>query len=33
MVFIGDGAAYHKSEEIKAYLACVNRGKEEQEWE
>jgi len=29
---IWDGASYHKSQELKAYLATVNQGLEESSW-
>jgi len=33
MVLIWDGATYHKSGEIKGFLAAVNQGKAANEWE
>ncbi|WP_088431532.1 IS630 family transposase [Halomicronema hongdechloris] len=33
IALIWDGASYHKSQEIKDFLATVNHGKEETEWQ
>ncbi len=33
IVLIWDGAAYHKSQEVKEFLALMNQGKEQSEWQ
>jgi transposase len=33
IALIWDGASYHKSQEIKDFLASINDGKEESQWE
>jgi transposase len=32
LAFIWDGAAYHRSEEVKTFLASINDGLPESEW-